>query len=66
METRALEKEVPESATVVKKTPGTIPLQGWQDPAVVWALVGEPPAGSIRSKIKSDTDAVVPYSQEEG
>ena len=54
------------SATTVKKTLGVIQLQGWQDPDIVRALAGDPPTGSIRRESKSDTDAVVPHSLEEG
>ena len=54
------------SATVVKKKPGTVPLEGWQDPEVVRALQGAPPSGTIRREAKSDTDAMVPHSLEEG
>ena len=54
------------SKTVVKKKPGTVPLEGWQDPEVVRALQGAPPSGTIRREAKSDTEAVVPHSLEEG
>ena len=53
-------------ATVVKKKPGTVLLEGWQDPEVVRALQGAPPSGTIRREARSDTDAVVPHSVEEG
>ena len=51
------------NTTTTKKVPGSIPMEGWQDKDVVWALAGGAPPGSIRP---SDSDAVVPHTAEEG
>ena len=49
------------SATTTKKTPGTIPMEGWRDKDVVRALAGGAPPGAIRS---GDSHAVVPHTEE--
>ena len=49
------------SATTMKKTPGTIPMEGWRDKDVVRALAGGALPGAIRS---GDSDTVVPHTEE--
>ena len=49
--------------TTTKKTPVTLPIEGWQDKEVILALAGGAPPGAIRS---SDSDTVVPHTVEEG
>ena len=57
----------------VKKTPGPVPLrplEGWEDPNVIRALAGGPPAGVVRAGpsaaagAPSESDAVVPATED--
>ena len=59
---------------VVKKTPGPVPLrplEGWEDPNVIRALAGGPPAGVVRPQPsaaagapRAESDAVVPATED--
>ena len=59
---------------VAKKTPGPMPLrplEGWEDPNVIRALAGEPPAGVVRPQPSAaagapgaKSDAVVPATED--
>ena len=54
---------------VQKKKSGPLPLEGWEDPEVVWALAGVAPAGAKRevsaaAGAPSTSDAVVPHTED--
>ena len=61
-------------APAVKKTPGPVPLkplEGWEDPNVIRALAGGPPAGVVRAGPSAaagapsgESDAVVPATED--
>ena len=52
-----------------KKKAGPLPLEGWEDPEVVWALAGVAPTGAKRevsaaAGAPSTSDAVVPHTED--
>ena len=54
---------------MLKKKAGPLPLEGWEDPEVVWALAGVAPVGAKRevsaaAGAPSTSDAVVPHTED--